>query len=100
MISSFNYERVLKTTERKTASVYEEKNVELNISDEVLTAIWSSQKLKKKLLTLRNDSFCLRFCYLTCKLSIAPVEDDIIKVILRTLSNIYDIAFCENSYQL
>ena len=99
MISSFNYGRVLKTTERKTASVYEEKKVELNISDEVLTAIWSSQKLKKKLLTLRNDSFCFRFCYLTCKLS-APVEDDIIKVILRTLSNIYDIAFCENSYQL
>ena len=62
MISSFNYKRVLKTTERKTASVYEEKNVELNISDEVLTAIWSSQKLKKKLSTLRNDSFCLKFC--------------------------------------
>lgn len=46
MLSSFNYERVLKTTERTTTSVYEEEKVEINTSDEVLTAY--GQKLKKK----------------------------------------------------
>ena len=77
MVSSLNYKCILKVTERGIVTLCEDDNMEIKISDEVMTSIPPTFK-EKKVVALHNDFFCKKFPCPSCMSSIIPDEDDII----------------------
>ena len=78
LLSSYNHERVLKTTERTTVVLCEEEERNIVISEEVLSSFSTTIKATK-IAEYNNQNLQKKYLCSLCKSMLVPDEDDIVE---------------------